>query len=313
MTNLRLLFFCAVAVAIFVCASSASLHAQIAVTDDLPFYGPFNGIFLPDGDGLEKKIAARDSVLRAESPWSLYGWVWIDEAPKTLTLVAGFGDPQEEYSRYLALDSGKVVLWAGKDNSFDSTAVLSPAKWHLLAATFDGSDFRLYADGSQLAKGKLALGTVSPILQMAPPVLPSATGQHFGGKIAGLTLLREALRDDQIKQISQKPGNFSLVEFEEGSKPWRVQTRGQAGYRAPQDPATMPRSRAPIPMAQAQEVNHQVPHAARRMPDSDAIESSGSDQWTISRWKLIAAPEIHETGAELTKAGAETKNWMSAT
>jgi hypothetical protein len=313
MTNLRLLFFCAVAVAIFVCASQASLHAQIPVTDDPPFYGPYNGIFLPDGDGLEKKIAERDSVVRAESPWSLYGWVWMDESPKTRTLVAGFGDPQEEYSRYLALDSGKVVLWGGKDNSFDSTAALSTAKWHLVAATFDGSDFRLYADGSQLARGKLALGAVSPILQMAPPVLQSATGQHFGGKIAGLTLLREALSDEQIKKISQKPGNFSLIEFEEGSKPWRVQTRGQAGYRAPQDPATMPRSRAPIPMAQAATPNQQGREAARKKRSPDDVEPSGSDYWTIDGWTLIAQPEIHETGAELSKPGAETKHWMPAT
>jgi hypothetical protein len=148
---------------------------------------------------------------------------------------------------------------------------------------------------------------------MAPPVLQSATGQHFGGKIAGLTLLREALSDEQIKKISQKPGNFSLIEFEEGSKPWRVQTRGQAGYRAPQDPATMPRSRAPIPMARAATPNQQGREAARKKRSPDNVEPSGSDHWTIDGWTLIAQPEIHETGAELSKPGAETKHWMPAT
>ena len=90
------------------------------VTADPPFYGPFNGAFIPDGDGLEKKLADHDSVLRAESPWSLYCWIRTDEASKSATLVAGVGDPNEEYPRYLGLDAGKVILWLGKDNSFEA-------------------------------------------------------------------------------------------------------------------------------------------------------------------------------------------------
>ena len=41
--------------------------AQDAGTGDPVFYGPYNGVFLPDGDGLKKTLAKDDSLLRADS------------------------------------------------------------------------------------------------------------------------------------------------------------------------------------------------------------------------------------------------------
>jgi hypothetical protein len=306
MSTLRLKFWrttsLSTMLAIFLLAGVVASPAQTPITSDPPFYGPFNGVFLADGDGLEKKLAEHDSVLRAESPWSLYCWIRTREAPKTPQLVAGVGDPNEEYPRYLGLDAGKVTLWLGKDNGLEAASNLAPAQWHLLAATFDGSDFHLYSDGQQVASGKLALGSVSAVLQMAPPTLPWANGQHFGGRIVDLTLLREVLSADQIKRIHDMPPDFAMVGFEEGSKPWRVQTRGQVGYRAPQDPSTLPRSRAPI-----------AAPVASPMKPSAALEESGENAWTLGAWKLAAAPDIHADAAELSKPGIDTKSWMQAT
>ena len=288
---------------------SAALHAQTPITTDPPFYGPFNARFLPDGDGLEKKLGEHDSVLRAESPWSLYGWVRIEDPINTPTLIAGVGDPNEEYPRYIGLDAGKEILWVGKDNSLQGAAALSPAKWHLLAATFDGSEFHLYSDGQPVANGKLDLGSVSPVLLIAPAVAPGAHGHHFGGQIARLTLMREALRPEQIKLIYEQPQDFSLIEFEEGSKPWRVQTRAQAGYRAPQDPASMPRSRAVIPAAPSSIFRRNPP----KITDSLASIEGQSGHFTIGGWVLTPAPQVKIGGAELTRGWMNTGGWMQAT
>ena len=38
-------------------------------------YGPYNATFLAGGDGLSKPLGKDDSIVRADSPWSLYGWV----------------------------------------------------------------------------------------------------------------------------------------------------------------------------------------------------------------------------------------------
>ena len=178
-------------------------------TNDPTYYGPFNGVFLPDGDGLKKPLVKDDTITRADSPWTLYAWVWLDESPKGPTLIAGIGKLEDEYSRYLGIDGNKLILWAGKDNTLSGAAALTPKKWHFLTASFDGRDFHLSAEGTPVADGKLDLGSVSGVLEMAPFPLPWPEGKHFSGKIAALTVLRHALTADELKALGEKPGSFS--------------------------------------------------------------------------------------------------------
>lgn len=307
---------------------SIAIQAQIPVTNNPPYYGPYNGSFLADGDGLSKALLKDDTVLRADSPWSLYAWVQIPEQPSAVTLIAGMGDPTEEYPRYLAYDGRALSLWMGKDNSLTGTATFTPGKWHLVAATFDGNDFRLYSDGVQVACGKLELGSVSAVLMMAPsmvppplpfspfgpaasagpppsfapPQSPELNWSHFGGKIAGLMVLRNALTTAEIRKMYDKPEDFSLVLFEDGSKSWPVQTRGQAGYRAPQDPATMPRSNAPFSKP-----------VAVKPPALPALQETAKGNWTINGWMLKEAPKISATAEQISQAAFSAKDWMVAT
>jgi hypothetical protein len=173
LSNSLLAGVCCILICVFSASSllgQAVLTAQTAVTNDPPFYGPFNGVFLAGGNGLKKAMVKDDSVLRADSPWSMYAWVRTEEAIAAPVLIAGMGDPEEEYSRYLAVDGSRVMLWMGKDNSLPGAVTLGAGKWHLLAATFDGESFHLYSDGAEVAHGKADLGSVSGTLQMAPPV-----------------------------------------------------------------------------------------------------------------------------------------------
>jgi hypothetical protein len=290
----------------FLFLSPPTTRAQIP-TNDPPSYGPYNAIFLADGEGLHKPLVEHDSVLRADSPWSLYCWMRTDVTPRAPSLLAGIGNPAEEYPRYLALDANQLILWMGKDNSLTAPAVLSSAKWHFLAATFDGNEFHLYSDGARIGSGKLDLGSVSPVLHIAPSNSPGLNGQqHFGGKIASLTFLRRALDADEIKQLHQHPADFSLIEYEEGSKPWPVQTRAQAGYRAPQDASLMPASKAPFSRPVARPLQPSQMQAA--------LQESGANTWTLAGgWMLSAAPEVNAEGLEIAQPGFNTKNWMQAT
>lgn len=65
---------------------------------------------------------------------------------------------------------------------------------------------------------------------MAPEDLPWKGAQHFGGRITALTLLRTTLTDPEVRQLAMQVPNPQLIQFEEGSKPWPIQTREQAGY-----------------------------------------------------------------------------------
>jgi beta-galactosidase/beta-glucuronidase len=278
-----------------------------------PSYGPWNAVILPGGDGLREKLAETDTILQAESPWTLLAWVNAEDPVTGSELIAGVGSPDSEYPRYLAIAAGKVELYLGQNNRIEGSATIGPGQWHLLAATFDGSQFRLYADGSPLnnvaprqsgepaSDTNLLLGTAEPTLEIAPA--QTKGWDHFGGKIAGLELLRDALAPEAIRQRFDHPMNFALPVYEEASKPWPVQTRGQAGYRAPQDPATMPHSKAPFSAPQAKPVQ-----------DTPAIESSGDNVWTLAGgWQLIAAPQIEADGAAISEPQFDAKRWYAAT
>jgi beta-galactosidase/beta-glucuronidase len=288
----------------FVLFDSATPAQNVIPTNDPPYYGPYNGVFLPDGEGLKKPLVKNDTVTRADSPWTLYGWVHLDETPKGLTPFAGLGDPEAEYSRYLGTDGNKLILWAGKDNSLSAAAVVLPGKWHFVAATCDGREFRLFSEGSRVASGKLDLGSVSSVLEIAPPTSPWPDGKHFGGKIAGLTLLRRAMTDEEVKTISQKPENFQAILYEEASKPWPFQTSQQAGYRAPQDPSTMPRSKSQV----------SIPARKASTPSNSRLESRGKNEWTLTGgWKLCPAPEVTAAGEAISQSDFSVKEWWAAT
>jgi hypothetical protein len=279
--------------------------AAPAATDP-PQFGPYNGSFLADGLGLHVPITdARDPILLADSPWSLFCWIKPSEPVAAFQLVAGVGSPAAEYARYLAVDAGKVTLWMGEDNQLTGPANLTPGEWHLLAASFDGSRFYLYADGQPVASGALILGSVSPLLQMAPPAGQGiAPGRHFGGQIAAFTLLRHALSDSEMHQLYIARPDFSTIMFEAGSKPWPVQTRGQAGYRAPQDPATMPTSRAPF----------SAPVAITRPPVGPSLTQSATGEWTFSDdWTMREAPKVDADGAQISTGAYNASGWMRAT
>lgn len=298
-------FVSALPIALFAClfAAAVSVRAQVPSTNNPAEYGPYNGVFLYGGDGLTKDLVENDTVLLADSPWSMYCWVRFDEPPTAPALVAGMGDPNEEYPRYLGFDAQHVFYWMGKDNQIAGPAALTPEKWHLLAVTFDREQFHLYSDGQAVASGPLLLGSVSPVLEMAPAILPVGGGTHFGGKIAALTIVRRELNADQIKQLYGNPANFALIEYEQGSKPWPVQTRGQAGYDAPQDPSTMPKSKAPFSKPVAQ------PVPIVRSP----WEKLGDNAWQIAGgWRLKAAPDVTATGERISQAGLDASQWLPA-
>ena len=267
-------------------------------------YGPYNGVFRAGGNGLTKDVEPTDKVLQATSPWSLYCWFQSQGSGPVSTVLGGVGSPRAEYSRYLGIRDGKLILWMGERNSLAATVALPAADWHFAAATFDGLRVHLYSDGLEVASGKLALGRVSPNLQMAPEDLPWEGAEHFGGRIAELTLLRTTLTEEEMHKLSALLPNPALIEFEEGSKPWPIQTKQQAGYRAPQDPSSLPRSAAPF----------SSPVARTGPPSSAAMPPRGEHQWAVEGgWKLTPAPKVSAEDAAIAQAGFDAKDWWPAT
>ena len=293
------------ATALALCVAAASAQPAAVSAADPPEFGPYNATFLADGPGLTKTISdPRDPVLQSDSPWTLFCWIRISEPIDTFSLVAGLGSISAGHPRYLAVDSGRAALWLGEANQLTAPANLNPGQWHLLSATFDGSRVHLSADGQPASSGMLTTGGTNPILQMAPIDSGAAHSRHFGGQIASFTLLRRALSDSELHQLYLAHPDFSLIEFEGGSKPWPIQTRGQAGYRAPQEPATMPKTLAPF----------SAPIAIQRPPLGPSLTQTAAGEWNFSDgWTLREAPKVDADGAHLSTAAYHDSSWMRAT
>jgi hypothetical protein len=234
-------------------------------------YGPYNASFIPSGLGLDKPMAAPP-----DRAWTVYCWVHQSGPQLPHTIIGGFGD------RHLISDSGHPAVEAG--NAFLPTSVsIHAGAWHFVAATYDGAIIRLFLDGAEVVSMQVALtpATVKH-LQMAP-----TGGNHFAGRIARFTLVNRTLSPGELSALSVNPRNLDILPFEAASKSWPVQTRAQAGMKAPQDPSTLPQS----PVAP------ELPVMYRSAP---------------SVWRMIEAPRVQATGEQISQAGFATADWYAA-
>jgi hypothetical protein len=285
------------------CSRNFLISAHAQSVSPIPISYGYNGVFLAGGDGLVKPISAPPAVMAVGTPWSMYCWVWLQEPMAGPTLIAGMGDPLEEYARYFVLKDNRIGFRSGAGNSLTTTDTLAPKTWHMLAATFDGSVTHFYSDGKEVASGKLAFGGVGAMLEMAPPVFPWKDGTHFAGRVASFMWMPQALNAIQIRDLNSHPADFSLIDFEQGSPHWTVQTRASLGMSAPQDPATLPRSNAPFSKPVAQPLPLM----------QDSLEQTAGRQWTIAGdWRLTEAAKVKADGAEITQGGFNTSSWLPA-
>ncbi len=300
--------------------TAAGQTAPTAPPELLPAYGPHSGIFLLGGRGLLKPLNPTETLFQSTSPWTISLWFHPD-SPGMTTLLAGFGDPAQEDSRFLGLRTGKPVLRIGYGHEIAGLTAVVGTDWHYLAATFDGMTAHLYLDGAEVASGTPVMGLVEdPELMLAPdflssqgeryawdqphlpPVVPSRLRewQHFGGTIADFRVEHTASAPKTI----QRP-NFETILYEDGSKAWFRQETQLIGYIAPQPPNTLPISKAPFGKPAAQPLP----------PAGPTLVQTDPHIWTIARnWKMQAAPLIpNAVGAALSAPGAGTEGWYDAT
>jgi hypothetical protein len=274
--------------------------------------GPYHGSFIKGGIGLKKPLDAQSSPLEGDRAWSIYAWVRSDNPAPARTLLAGFGDPAGEAGtqRYFAVRAGKVSFQTGA-SEIQTQTPLGSGSWQFLTATFSEGNLIIYSDGVQLAASKLELQAAAPFMQLAPvPSLwPDAT--HFAGRIADFTLLPRALTPEEVRALAAQPGSFERIAFEAASKSWPVQTKGQDGLRAPQEPSTLPVSLA----------EPSRPQPRRILDNKPVLAPRGDDEWALSGgWRMIEAPKIDAKsgakteagGAIISRVGFQTDGWLDA-
>jgi len=281
-----------------------------------PVIGPFNGAFLAGGTGIEEEIAPTAAVVQASAPFSLSLWVDGQTPSNGPAVLASIGRPDQAQARILGVDGGQLFFALGGTRVVSGAAALSGGL-HLVAATYDGKAVRLYVDGAQVAAGPASFPATPPPapanqwdfepnswLDIAPLTPDAVANQHFSGRLGGVTLTDHALTDAEIAALFASKPDWTLTAWDQGSKPWPVQVRQQYGYDAPQDPDTLPKSKAAFSAPKAV-----APYAGPQ------LIPAGDDAWEIKGgWRLIPAPTLGAAdGAAISSPGFDTATWYAAT
>jgi hypothetical protein len=274
-------------------ATSGSACAQTA--------GPFNATFPAGGDEIARDLPGlpAGSTLPADAPWTLRAWVRPSETPAGPVLIAGVGDPAGK-GRYLMIDP--TGFGARSDGQAARADIAwKPGQWRLVTAVFDSGSMRLFVDGKAVGGGPLPSGAVAARLRLAPRKITGFT--PFAGQIAGLTYDGAAATPETLAALAKSPPNDALTVFDTGSPSWPVQVRQMYGQTAPQDPWTLPKSKAPM-----SDQGVAIPAYA-----GPALRADRANLWTLKRWSLVDAPSVGATGAAISKADFDASAWKAAT
>src|SRR5215472_3648575 len=296
---------CSAQLAFFLLAATFAPRAAAQSAPATPAYGPYNVHSISGGIGVTRQLAPHDPLALSGSGWSLTLWVKLDIANQT-ALLAGVGKPLEAFPRFLALREGKPLFWAGDSHLLESSTPLAPNTWHSLAVFVDGAETHLLVDGADVAHGPLPVGPATPELQIAPIVTPTDDFHHFSGLLALVSLAR-GLTPAEQQSLTTPPSGLGNFVFEDASPAWPVQTRQWTGYRAPQDPATLPRSAAPPqkPVAQPE------PHLDNPLsPDNRTLTLRAN--WRMSQASNVPASNDLQEGKQISSPGFDDSHWYAA-
>ena len=269
-------------------------------------WGPYNAEFPAASDGLLKKVTQGEIFTAAQSqPFSLGGWFKPSEATTGRTLIAGVTGAQAGNGWFLCGVDGKFAFYSD-GAELVSTLMLMPNVWIHLAASYDGKQMTLYANGSVVARREVVLRALQGggHTDMAQVSLGprSKAGTGYAGRIAGFVVTSVAWDADAVRAAVATPPKESLINFETGSPSWPIQVRQMYGQLAPQDPWTLPTSRSPL----------QEPKA-KPAYDGPALVQSAPNLWMLKSWKLQAAPEVSATAAQISSADFDAASWYPAT
>ncbi len=209
---------------------------------------------------MNKPLDAADPVLQAASPWSLYCWFQSEGCPtRNPTRFHAAGRCRQSAGRIFAIFGQSVTAsrfsgWAKTTASFNrglpfatGTGILSRQRSTAVASGSIAMGRRLprqAGDWEGSARIWKWRRKVFPDRKKLPVLTKKRKicGISAAGSLVNPFANRfERKRNSSIGRQAPDP---SLIAFEEGSKPWPIQTKEQAGYRAPQDPSSLPKSAA---------------------------------------------------------------------
>lgn len=280
-------------VALFVLVvPSVALNAQ--APSEAVLVGPVNAVFPAAGNAIRKNLA---SPLAPQASWTIKAWVRVDIRHSDPRTVMALVDEAGADLAEVGLTGGRIYAASGAMRGV-SRGDGTPDEWLLVTLAATGNSLTLQVGSERPVALRAQLAAPAVALVMAPrrggrPV--------FRGAIANLVIWQgDASLPTQINWA--KPDE-ALLQFENGSPTWPLQVKQTMGLVSPQDPATLPVSRA-APMEQA---------VVARPARTPALAPAGEGRWIVGAWRLAAAPEVSAGPSTISQPGFDTSNWLQAT
>ncbi len=261
-------------------------------------YGPINADLPAGGEAVRQAIGGEGAAMLAAPSWTLSAWV--EAQADSAGPIAGFGASPGP-RRFLALRDGRPAL-VTEAGALVASARLPRGGWHHLAATSENGIVRLFVDGRQVATGRLAAAPVAPLAVLAPRAGEGGGDGVFAGRVAGFQMEAGALSPAALRTRAATRPDPALIAFTQGSPRWPVQVRQMYGQVAPQDAATLPRSKAPIPAP-----------VAKPIPPVRGPLRQADGSWAIDGWRMAEAPKVAAAGPAISRAGFDASRWYAAT
>ena len=155
-------------------------------------------------DGVDDEILAPDIKIHDIQELTIEGWVYLNSLPNRIqrfvTLSPGLERAVLRYNGFNEY-AGQLHFYMkiGDENSpfthLTATNVLNAETWHHVAATYDGSQMRLFLDGSEVAH-KFVSGPV--VIGGEPTVRLSAAAEPLDGKLDEISVYDRALDAEEI-------------------------------------------------------------------------------------------------------------------
>lgn len=274
-------------------ASGTGLMAQTPAADPV-LAGPVNAVLPAAGNAIRKELA---SPLAPQSSWTIKGWVHIDPPTSGQRTVVALVDDAGSVVAEIGLAGDRVFAASGAARGVSRVAG-KPDEWLLVSLSASGTGMTL-----QVADGKpVALRARPSVPVVALVIAPrSASEPVFRGAVAGLVLWQGDVPPPAL--LAWAKPDADLIQFDNGSPSWPLQVKQIAGMTAPQDPATLPASRAA-----------RMPQPAPAQPGTTpALSPEAEGRWKVGAWRLAAAPDVAAAPSAISQPGFDAESWLPAT
>ena len=257
-----------------------------------PVAGPFNVVFPSAGTAIRKELPQPGSP---QSAWTIKSWVKLDAMSENPRIIAMLVDQSGDSVARIGVRAGRIFA-AGGDNRAESTLPGKPGEWRLVTLSSDGASLTLRVDSERPLTARFK-HLAAPVAIVMAPREPGS--QAFGGALVNFTMWQGS----PVPLTAWTKPDERLIQFESGSPTWPLQVKQTMGQTTPQDPATLPVSRAPVA----------APAGAATPSQTPPLTRTGDGRWVIGAWRLAAAPEIISSPAAISQPDFDARGWLPAT